>query len=507
MATLLVRADASVAMGTGHVMRCLALGQAWQDAGGEVVFAMAQGGPTIDARLRSENMGVIPLTVDAGSGEDAAAASEIARSNNAEWIAVDGYHFDVQYQERLKQGGSRVLLVDDSARATDYEADVVLNQNAFARPGFYRSKPGTRLLLGAHYVLLRREFRCSRWFDRQIPSVGTKVLITMGGSDPDNVTQRVVDSLAGMNADALQTTVILGGNNPYGDSLREAGGKSGHNIRLLQDVKNMSEWMKWADMAVTAAGSTCWEMCFLGLPALLIDLAPNQVPIAEELARAGAASHLGGTKDVTAENITAELQSLLESPERRAAMSEHGRELVDGEGAQRVVCAVQGTAICVRRAGPSDSELLWQWVNDPEVREASFSKEPIAWQEHQAWFARKLKDPNTLMLIGENDEGRPIGQFRLEWQSAADGTIDVSIAPGLRRAGYGHQLIEQSVRRVFAMTATERVHAFIRQENHASIRSFERAGFSRVAEKQVHGSAAFHYALMREGQYSLKQGA
>lgn len=507
MPTLVVRADASVAMGTGHIMRCMSLGQAWQDAGGEVVFLTAQSGAAVEARLRSENMGVIPLAAEAGSGDDAAATLEVARSKGADWVAVDGYQFDLDFQQRLKNGGSKVLLVDDSAGATACEADIVLNQNAFARPEFYRSKPGTRLLLGARYTLLRREFRCSRPFDRQIPALATKLLVTMGGSDPDNVTQRVIDALGLMGKDRLETIVVVGGNNPYGESLREAAGKSAGNLRLLCDVKNMSEWMKWADVAVTAAGSTCWEMCFLGLPALLIDLAANQVPIAEELARAGAAIHLGGTKNVTAELIAAELQSLRQSQERRAAMSARGRELVDGEGAQRVVCAMQGAGICVRRAAPADSRLLWEWVNDPAVRAASFSTEPIAWQGHEAWFARKMTDPDTLWLIGEDDEARPIGQFRVDWRSAADGNIDVSVAPGARGSGYGHQLIEQSVRRVFNTTPTERVHAFIRRENQASIRSFERAGFSRVGEEQVQGCAALHYVLMRGEQQRLKQGA
>ena len=498
MPTLVVRADASVAMGTGHVMRCMSLGQAWQDAGGDVLFLTAQSGPAVEARLRSENMGVIPLSAAVGGEDDAAATIEIARSKGAAWVVVDGYQFDVEYQRHLKDGGSKVLLVDDSARATDCEADIVLNQNAFARPEFYRSVPGTRLLLGARYTLLRREFRCSRPFDRQVPALATKLLLTMGGSDPDNVTRRILDSLASLESDSWETTVIVGGNNPYSESLRDAAGKSGRNIRLLSDVKNMSEWMKWADVAVTAAGSTCWEMCFLGLPALLIDLAPNQVPIAEELARAGAAVHLGGTKNVTAERIAAELQALRQSPERRAAMSARGRQLVDGEGAQRVVCAMQGASVCVRRAAAADSRLLWEWVNDPGVRAASFSTQPIAWPEHQAWFARKMTDPNTLWLIGEDDEGRPIGQFRVDWHSAADGNIGVSVAPGARGSGYGRQLIEQSVRRVFNTTPTERMHAFIRQENQASIRSFERVGFSRVGEEQVQGCPALHYVLMRD---------
>jgi UDP-2,4-diacetamido-2,4,6-trideoxy-beta-L-altropyranose hydrolase len=495
-------------MGTGHVMRCLALAQAWQDQGGDVCFLVAQSGTAVEARLRSENVRVVQLAADAGSSDDANTTIEIARSNQAEWVVVDGYQFDTGYQRSLKRGGCKVLLLDDSAQATTCEADIVLNQNAFARPELYRSgDPNTRLLMGTRYVMLRREFRCSSRFDRQIPAFARKLLVTMGGSDPENLTRRVIEALARVGEDEMETIVIVGGNNPYAESLREAAGKSGRSVSLLSDVKNMSEWIKWADVAITGAGSTSWEMCFLGLPALLIDLAPNQVPIAQELARVGAAIHLGGTSDVTTEIISTELQPLCQSREFRQAMSDRGRELVDGEGAQRVVCAMHGSDISVRRAGAGDCRLLWEWVNDPAVRAASFSRAPIAWQDHQAWFARKISDPNTLLLIGEDYEGQPIGQFRLDWRSEAEGNIDVSVAPGARGSGYGHKLIDLSVRRVFATTSTERVHAFIRLENHASIRAFERAGFSRVGEEQVEGSKAFHYVLMCNGQQRLKQGA
>ena len=163
--TLVVRADATVVMGTGHVMRCLALAQAWQDAGGSCVFAMAEPTPAVEERVAAEGIQVVRFrkTIP-GSSQDAAQLVELARAQGAAWLVVDGYHFDAEYQRRLKDTELKLLWVDDNGESAHYYADLVLNQNAHARDGLYvHREPYTRLLLGPRYALLRREF--ARWRD------------------------------------------------------------------------------------------------------------------------------------------------------------------------------------------------------------------------------------------------------------------------------------------------------------------------------------------------------
>ena len=492
--TLIVRADASTEIGTGHVMRCLALAQAWQDAGGEVAFAMARSTLAVEERLRSERVEIVKV-----EAQDATQLIQLARARRAKWVTLDGYEFDAEYQRKIKDAGLKLMLVDDGWRPGHYFADLVLNQNAHARESLYAQRePYTRLLLGPHYAMLRREFAPWREFKREIAAVGNKVLVTMGGSDPDNVTLRVLEASPMVAVDGLEATVVVGGSNPHFESLERSASQSGKAIRLVRDAANMPQLMAWADVAISAAGSTCWEMCLLRLPAMVIDLAPNQLPIAQELARTHVAIHLGGTKDVTAEQIGVRLESLLQSSELRTAMSNRGRELVDGKGAQRVVCAIQASTLRLRRVEERDCRLLWEWANDSVVRAASFSQAPISWEEHRAWFAGKMNDEKSLILIGENEQGRAIGQFRLDWRSRDEGDIDVSLAPEARGAGYGSVLINLGVRQIFETTATQRVHAFIRPENLASMRAFERAGFSKLGDEQVKGHAAIHYMRMRE---------
>jgi UDP-2,4-diacetamido-2,4,6-trideoxy-beta-L-altropyranose hydrolase len=499
--TLIIRADANVAMGTGHVMRCLALAQAWQDEGGECIFAMAEANRFLEERVRSEKIEIVTITGPVGSQRDAAQFLELAGKHHARWVAVDGYHFDVEYQRRLKAAGLKLLLVDDTGHAGAYVADVVLDQNAHASENFYqRREPYTRLLLGSRYAMLRREFKPWGDWKRKIAPTGRKVLVTLGGSDPDNTTVRIIHALRLLADDNLEATIVVGGSNPHGDCLEKEVQDAGGAVCLLRNASNMPKLMADADVAISAAGTTCWEMCFLGLPAVLIDVAENQTPVAHELDRQGIAIHAGSTQDVTPEDIAALLKPLLVSPERRAAMSGRARKLVDGSGAERVISAVQGTDFVLRRVKETDCRLLWEWANEPEVRSASLSSTPIPWDEHREWFTKRLGDEKILMLIATDEQGVPVGQVRFETTSNREADIDISITPERRGLGWGARLIEKAVQAAFEQTDLVRVHGFVKAENRASAKVFERADFRNVGATHVRGKAVVHYERDRGGR-------
>lgn len=339
---LLIRADANVAMGTGHVMRCLALAQAWQDAGGCAAFAMSEAPAAIGARLNAESCDILPIVSTAGSADDAALTMTLARERGTDWVVVDGYQFSADYQRRLKDAGFRILFVDDYGHAQWYSADLVLNQNVYANETIYAGRaPNARLLLGPRYGLLRREFVKWPGRAREIPEIARKILVTMGGSDPDNFTLRTMKGLEQFREWTLDGTILVGGSNPNGESLQQAALESRHRWRLEINATNVPGLMEQCDLAISAAGSTCLELCRMGLPAVLIDLAQNQTPIAREFARRGTAIHLGSLQDVTETTIAVAVADLLRSKERRRKMSELGRAVVDGTGAERVVAEIR----------------------------------------------------------------------------------------------------------------------------------------------------------------------
>jgi UDP-2,4-diacetamido-2,4,6-trideoxy-beta-L-altropyranose hydrolase len=337
--TLLIRADGNAAIGSGHIMRCLALAQAWQAAEGAVIFAVASVNPALHQRVSEQGCAIIVVDASIGSESDAEQTRAAALKSGAEWIVADGYHFGADWQKSVRAGGNKLLLLDDYGHSDIYSADLILNQNASANESFYAQRAThTQLLLGPQYVLLRSEFTILRDFRRESPPVARKVLVTLGGGDPDNVTATVIRALD--KCASYDAVVVVGGSNPHLTELRTLVAERSTKMRLVVDATNMPELMSWADVAVAAAGSTTWELAYLGLPALLIVIAENQRGIAAELQRRGVSRNLGDFRAVTESRIAESLTALLSDQSGRQAMSAAGPHLIDGYGASRVTAAL-----------------------------------------------------------------------------------------------------------------------------------------------------------------------
>ena len=173
-------------------------------------------------------------------------------------------------------------------------------------------------------------------------------------------------------------------------------------------------------------------------------------------------------------------------------MSERGRELVDGHGAERVLRELHTSTLQIRRATTADCKLLWELANDPTVRGSAFSPATIPWEDHVAWFESRMQTAACHILIGES-QGAFAGQVRIDERPDGQGEIDVSVAREFRGAGVGSRLIDLAICEIFASTGMSRVHGYIRTQNTASQRAFENAGFRRGGEEQVRGRRALGY--------------
>jgi UDP-2,4-diacetamido-2,4,6-trideoxy-beta-L-altropyranose hydrolase len=479
-------------------MRCLALAEAWQDAGGDAVFAMAESTEALRSRLVSESWEVVPIASPPAASEDIQQTIAIARDRSCEWIVVDGYQFGANYQRGLKGSGTKVLFLDDYGHARQYSADVVLNQSVSAHSLFYSNRSeDTRLLLGPRYALLRREFGPWRDWKRTIPSVCHRMLVTMGGSDEHNVTATVLQAQCLLGEGDIEIVVLVGGSNPHVKDLRHQIAKKGLKIELLTNVSNVGELMARSDLAISAAGSTCWELCLLALPSLLIDTADNQTAIAKEMQKRECAIHVGN-RTVKPEAIAQALHSLIESVDRRRLLAENSRALVDGRGAARVVSILQRSGILrLRGAREDDRRLIWEWANDPDVRAASFSSDPISWETHVGWFNAKLAErhgtpPKSRMFIAEDEEGLAIGQIRFGRRPDEGWDVGVSLSRNSRGRGLASELIENGVRELIKGSGSCSIHAYVKLDNVASAKSFERAGFERIGIELIGGHEAVH---------------
>lgn len=338
---LLVRADAGVQIGAGHFMRCLALAQAWQQQRGTAIFLMAPGAEALANRLKHENIREVRLSSEPGSIADAKETSQTALRHQAAWVALDGYQFSSNYQRALKDILPHLLLFDDVGDADRYHADLLLNQNAYATPEMYGDRAGdATLLLGASYLLLRREFQEWSRRDCQIAPRARNLLITFGGSDAENETGRALQALAMLPESPMNVKVLVGASNPNREGLERLAAKLPHSVEFETDTLRIAQEMAWADVAISAAGSTSWELAFMGLPSLLVTLAENQNGCAHYLHSHGIAISLGWQNRVQPSEIATALSALADDPGRRQEMSSRGRGLIDGRGAHRVVEAM-----------------------------------------------------------------------------------------------------------------------------------------------------------------------
>lgn len=335
---LVIRADAGTKIGLGHVMRCLALAQGWLELGGEARFLMAEPNPLFEARLAEEAIEVSYLSTDVAGAADTEQLAALARERDAAWVVVDGYQFDAAYQRRLREFGLRLLWIDDYGHASDYCADLILNQNVFANEGLYpRRQPETKLLLGTRFALLRREFwRWQQW-TRAVPWRARRLLLTFGGGDTADMTAKSLEAVALLNRPDLEILAVGGGDPaPIASTLLALGSAN----RWLENELDMADPMAKADAALTAAGSTTLEALFMGLPSLVVVMARNQVPNARLLEEKGTVESLGWHSELTPSRIAERLAALLDDPSRRGQMASAGRSLNDGRGVFRVLRAL-----------------------------------------------------------------------------------------------------------------------------------------------------------------------
>jgi UDP-2,4-diacetamido-2,4,6-trideoxy-beta-L-altropyranose hydrolase len=499
--TILIRADATKEIGTGHLARTMALAHAWKRRGGRAVFLVHTDIQPILGRIRESGFGLVSVEQPFPCRDDLELTVAKARQGqDAKWIVVDGYHFTPNYQSALKQTSKKLLVIDDFNHQPLYHADVLLNQNSDAKRLDYHCDPGTVLLLGPRFALLREEFLYPQERRTAEPEVAHRILITMGGADPANATEKVLRGLFALGDPDLEVRVILGPSNPYGDHLRKTLEEAPFTVELLGNVQDMRSCMIWADFVITAGGSTCLELARLGISFLIVVVAENQALLSTELEKSGAAQILGRVTDLTPADVAQAVLSFQKDREKRAAFSHRGPQLVDGLGASRVAESMEPTELKLRSAEERDCEWVWRVSNDPVVREASFSTNTIPLELHRAWFADQIKSPNHAFYVGTNQHDAPVGQIRFAIEHG-EAEVSLSLCQEFRTLGLGWRLIQMGSGRVMEEKGVRKVRARIKKENLVSFRSFERAGYRPEGEDRQIGRDFTRMIYERQGQF------
>jgi RimJ/RimL family protein N-acetyltransferase len=293
----------------------------------------------------------------------------------------------------------------------------------------------------------------------------------------------------------MEAVVVIGPSNARRAQLAVAVQKSPARIELRYNVADMPALIRWAEVSVTAGGSTTWERARLGLPGLVLVLADNQEAVATAIETSGVGWNLGWHHRVTETALANSLERLIYDAEARKAMSCRGLELVDGRGAERVreIMSVE-KGLWFRPAGEEDARLFWEWANDPIARRWSFAPDVIRWEDHTRWFVGKLADSKCLLLVFADGDS-PLGQVRFDL-AGREAVISISLANHFRGKGYGTRVLRAACGEVFARPI-DSVLALIRPGNEVSIRMFEAVGFRSDGEQTVRGLPALRFSLTR----------
>lgn len=329
------RCDASYAMGTGHVVRCLTLADELSRRGWACAF-----------------------WTDAETREMASALIQNGHRIVGQWneradiLIADHYGLDTVFEKKCRTWASRILVIDDLANRL-HDCDVLMDQT-FGRPsGDYKKlvPEDCRILTGPEYALLRPQFSAAREKSLARRATGRleRIMVSAGGANTHNITSRILDDLSRFSSAPLAIDVVLGKAAAHIDTVRgfvnHINDDTRHEAVFHVGVDDMAALMAKADLAVGAAGTSSWERCCLGLPTVMIELAENQKTIAANLRDARAALNLGWHADLSGDVICRAVTEFYHHPEKLVSMSVNAAKICDGRGVGRLAGVIENVVL------------------------------------------------------------------------------------------------------------------------------------------------------------------
>lgn len=491
------RTDASLDIGSGHVMRCLTLAHALHGRGTQVCFVCRQHpghfGDYIQARGFKVSMlppiagwhlaetGPTPVhahLLGASWEDDASATLGAIEGQAPDWIVADHYALDERWEHAVRTCGARIMVIDDLADRP-HDCDVLLDQNYHPSRAHYAALTGagSRLLLGPEYALLRPEFASQRGRASERCGAIARVFVFFGGVDQPNLTSLALRALHKAGGAGLELDVVVGKDNPHSAQVA-ALCRAWPGARLHCQVENMAELMAHADLAIGAGGATTWERCCVGLPSVIVTIAANQETAARALARDGLALAGGSSASVSVDSLSELLTSVLGAPQELRALARRACALVDGAGGERVAQVLCAPRLSWRHATGADLQLYYDWANDADVRAHSFNQDPIDLPAHATWFEQRLSSQASLLVVAQNETGQdPVGQVRFDKMADGHWKIGFSVDRRWRGQGLAVPMLAGAIARLAQVAPGATMVADVKRQNRASSKAFLALGF------------------------------
>ena len=506
---IVIRTDASVHIGSGHVMRCLVLAQGLTTQGHQVSFACRPQRGDLVAFIENKGFCVYKLAppkteLIPTSNADYGAWLQVPWQQDADnlltlvaaadLVIVDHYALNANWQQRIQQAlHCKIMVIDDLVRS--HHADLILDQTLLRRSDEYQSQSQpqpshdeTKVLTGCEFALLNPQFSYYReqvLTDDKL-SDRPKLLLSMGGIDQPNATFLVLTALAAMSVLTRPlVTVLLGPRAPHYQQVKAFCLQHGDWITQLDFVDNMAELMVQHQVAIGAPGTTSWERACLGLPSIIIPLAENQQTISRNLVAVDAAYKV--ELDDIAQQLMLSYQRLLQN---WSVLRLNNLKLCDGLGVNRVLQAItyldKTETLQLRRAALADIKPVYDWQCHPATRQFALNKQVPSWSEHQNWMANKIsQSENYFYIITMPDiaghkpcrQRRNVGVVRLDRMGAGEYLLSIFIGPHY----YGQGLAKRALAYLDELHPYFTIHAKVLMANAASQRLFTQSRFQRIS--------------------------
>ena len=511
MTRILFRCDASLSIGSGHVMRCFRLAKELKARGAQIVFVCRDHPGNLFQIIEAEFI-LVPLPyqesfsaiddyesvspsrepysawLGGSQVDDARRTFELLgdhRYLDSNWIIVDHYAIDHLWEkEFFAQFASaniespKLLVIDDLADRF-HACDALLDQNYFGdlTESRYQSlvPSSCKQFLGPHYALVGPEYAVLRKQVRSREEI-SRILLFFGGVDSQGMTLKALEALSMPSLSHLHVDVVIGSQNPYSKEIEQLAIRRLHT-KIHRYLNTLAELVLTADLAIGAGGSSTWERACLDLPSLVVVSAINQLPFTQYLDAAGFVQYLGHANDVNAQNIYESVLKLL----KNSTTWRPGSELCDGYGLQRLTAFLlrDFSKLSLRQVEPSDEFVLFRWANDPSVRQYSLNENPIPLKDHHTWFLAGSEQSRRLHLIVLDSHECPLGQIRFDrFSYCPHARVSFSLDRVARGFGLSSQILKDALCCLkHYWPDIQQVHAEIMPTNLASKACFERVGF------------------------------
>ncbi|MCP4933879.1 MAG: UDP-2,4-diacetamido-2,4,6-trideoxy-beta-L-altropyranose hydrolase [bacterium] len=486
------RADASMQIGGGHIMRCLTLANFLADHGWTCCFAVGPDTLQTMPTLSTSNHDIYQLQDCSADHAEEEAASIGAKYPDIDLLVVDHYQRDAIFETAMRPYSRKILVIDDIPKRL-HDCDVLLDQTFGRQPADYEgiTPPSACFLMGTDYALLRPEFKALRakaLERRQVSKEIKRLLVSLGASDPHKVTNMCLEAVkqTGMN---VEIDVVVGNGDPDAMGLTVLAEQMTQTVIFHGFEADMADLMVNADLAIGAAGSTSWERCCLGLPTLMIVTADNQLTIANQLGQAGAAIVLPRAEKLTPDDIAHRLTNVNKG-EALPEMSARAAETCDGLGASRAFLAILQCnlvgEVSLQATTMNDAKNHLEWQSHPDTRKYFRNNAVPSKKQHMQWMTNRLARHEHVLLNIVDATGN-CGVLRLDPFPKQDGThtdmleISILIAPHARGRGLASRALELS-NRIFS---GDHIIAEIHPDNKASWLTFQRAGFRKISKDRL----------------------